>query len=366
NIAHSIACVKESLSPGQAMPKIRLGHGLYTYSLSSKKGKEALKELKDNNVVLEFQITSNVRLNNLNSLENHPLKQYLKEGIACVQGTDGAALYGTNSIDEQLSLEKMLGLTSDELAKMHEAEHNIIEESQIAYSTKKAAFAKLLGNRDMEEVLLEKMQAVKITKKVGKTTARMDANRELKDQIEDITWDRLPVVLLGGSFNTENRTTKISDNAIKQLDEMLDYLNPEEVCFIIGHKLAGYEKYLLDHNDKGFKIYSFVPAAISKKEAEKIKSAEVTVRVSTESEGMGIYKSFNYEIFERRPSVVVAFDGNSAAANLIQEAKNGKGKSKIYVWNHSKNLMQKAKSLHGYVKSFGEEETITDLIKKDL
>ena len=96
----------------------------------------------------------------------------------------------------------------------------------------------------------------------------------------------------------------------------------------------------------------------TKKEAEKIKSANVNVRVSIESEGMGIYKSINYEIFERRPSMVVAFDGNSAAANLIQEAKNGKGRSDIFVWSHSKNLMQKAKSLHGYVYSFDEDNPI--------
>ena len=362
NIAHSIACVKDSLSPGQPMPKMRLGHGLYTYSLSSKKGKDALKELKENNVVLEFQISSNVRLNNLNTLENHPLKQYLKEGIRCVQGTDGAALYGTNSIDEQLSLAKMLGLTNEELKQMRDAEDAIIQESQQAYSTKKAAFTKLLGNRDMEEVLLEKMKTVKISQSHGKSATKLDANTELKEKIEEITWDRLPVVLLGGSFNTESRTTKISSNAIKELDELLEYLNPEEVCFVIGHKLSGYEKYLLEHNTKGFRIYSFVPAMLTKKESDKIKHSDVKVRVSIESEGMGIYKSINYEIFERRPSVVVAFDGNSAAANLIQEAKNGKGRSAIFVWNHSKNLMQKAKSLHGYVFSFGEDKPITELI----
>ena len=105
-----------------------------------------------------------------------------------------------------------------------------------------------------------------------------------------------------------------------------------------------------------------MPSLITKKEANKIKESNVKVRVSIESEGMGIYKSINYEIFERRPSMVVAFDGNSAAANLIQEAKNGKGRSAIFVWNHSKNLMQKAKSLHGYVYSFGEEASITGLI----
>ncbi len=362
NISHSIACVKESLEPGQAMPKMRLGHGLYTYSPTSKKGRETLKQLKDNNVVLEFQITSNVRLNNLNTLENHPLKAYLKQGIRCVQGTDGAALYGTDAIDEQLSLERMLGLSDVELGLMKDAETQIIEESQKAYSDKKAAFAKLLGDRDLEEVLLEKMQTVKISSKKSKGEVRLDANTELKEQISEITWDRFPVVLLGGSFNTENRSTKLSANATQQIDELLEYLNPEEVCFVIGHKLSGYEKYILDHNTKGFRVYSFVPSAITKREADKIKISDVKVRVSTESQGMGIYKSFNYEIFERRPSMVVAFDGNSAATNLIQEAKNGKGKSAIFVWANSKLLMQKAKSLHGYVYSFDNERKLVDII----
>ena len=138
----------------------------------------------------------------------------------------------------------------------------------------------------------------------------------------------------------------------------MDILNPEDVCFVIGHKLAGYEKYLIEHNTKGFRIYAVVPAVISALEAQKLKKSGVIVRVSTESQGMGIYKSFNYEIFERRPSMVIAFDGNSAAANLIQEAKNGKGNSKILVWGHSKALNQKAKSLEGYVHVFDEEHPI--------
>ena len=362
NIAHSIKCVKDSLPLGQPMPKMRLGHGLYTYSPTSRKGKEVLKQLKDNNVVLEFQISSNVRLNNLNSLENHPLKQYLKEGIRCVQGTDGAALYGTSSIDEELSLAKMLNLSNAELKLMKDAESEIIKEGQEAYSRKKAAFVHLLGKKDLETVLLDKMQAVKIGQKVNKEAVKLDANAELKNQISEITWDRLPVVLLGGSFNSEKRATRLSHNATPQIDEMLEKLSPEDVCFVIGHKLSGYEKYLIDHNTKGFKIYSVVPAAITKKEAEKIKASHVLVRVSTESQGMGIYKSFNYEIFERRPSLVIAFDGNSAAANLIQEAKNGKGVSKILVWGHSKALTQKAKSLEGYVSIFDEQHTIVDIL----
>ena len=101
---------------------------------------------------------------------------------------------------------------------------------------------------------------------------------------------------------------------------------------------------------------------ITEAEKKRLRSYDLLIRVSTESQGMGIYKSFNYEIFERRPSVVVALDGNSAAANIIQEAKNGKGKSDIYVWGHSKTLRQKADSLQGYVRIFDEENPLGRLI----
>ena len=109
NVANTIRCVRESLAPGQEMPRVRIGHGLYTSNLASARGQKLVRDLRENRVTLEFQLTSNVRLNNLSDLEHHPLRQYLREGIACVQGTDGGALYGTNSIDEELALEKLLG-----------------------------------------------------------------------------------------------------------------------------------------------------------------------------------------------------------------------------------------------------------------
>ena len=64
---------------------------------------------------------------------------------------------------------------------------------------------------------------------------------------------------------------------------------------------------------------------------------------------MGIYKSFNYEIFERRNCTLFAFDGNSSIANLVQEARNGKGQARIFVYPKSPMLKAKAASLEGYV-----------------
>ena len=107
NVRKSIMCVKESLEKEQEMPRCRIGHGLYSEDLNTESGKELLKLMKDTGVVIEFQLTSNVRLNNLSDLKNHPIKIFLKNGIKCVQGTDGGGMYGSDTFDEQLALQNL-------------------------------------------------------------------------------------------------------------------------------------------------------------------------------------------------------------------------------------------------------------------
>ena len=370
NVAHSIQCVKDALAPGQPMPQMRIGHGLYTCSLRSEKGKELLKAIRDNHIVLEFQLSSNVRLNNLNLLDKHPLHQYLRAGIHCVQGTDGGALYGTNSIDEQLSLEKLLNLTHKELRSMKETENAILTESRDAFQRKTLAFRAMVGHRDFTDFLLEKIEEGE--GRIGENMTLpgrklLDSNTELEDQIEELPWDRMPVVVAGGSFNTQKRTTRVTPEGTELVEKMVEQLSPREYFFVLGHTLQGYERHLLECNRKRaeegkepFRIFCFVPARLTKTQLQRLKKENVRIRVSTESQAMGIYKSFNYEIFERRPSVVVAFDGNSAAENLIQEAKNGKGDAKILVWERAGALRRKAVSLEGYVRLF-ETDLLTDL-----
>lgn len=235
NVAHSIQCVKDALAPGQQMPQMRIGHGLYTCSLRSEKGKELLKAIRDNHIVLEFQLSSNVRLNNLNLLDKHPLHQYLRAGIHCVQGTDGGALYGTNSIDEQLSLEKLLNLTHKELRSMKETENAILTESRDAFQRKTLAFRAMVGNRDFTDFLLEKIEEGE--GRIGENMTLpgrklLDSNTELEDQIEELPWDRMPVVVAGGSFNTQKRTTRVTPEGTELVEKMVEQLSPREYfCF---------------------------------------------------------------------------------------------------------------------------------------
>ena len=61
--------------------------------------------------------------------------------------------------------------------------------------------------------------------------------------------------------------------------------------------------------------------------------------------------------------LVIGFDGNSAGANLIQEARNGKGRSEIYVWDRCSAFVEKARSLEGYVHFFGENAPLTEVLR---
>jgi len=120
---------------------------------------------------------------------------------------------------------------------------------------------------------------------------------------------------------------------------------------------------ICNRKNKNIEIYAIIPKLLTKEEKERLSSVKLTgVCISIESEGSGIYKSFNYEIFERRNSIVIAFGGNSPISNLVQEAKNGKGKSKIYVNSENDNLRQKAKNLEGYVTPFNFDSDIATII----
>lgn len=360
NVANSIRCVADSLLPGQPMPPLRIGHGLYTCDLRSARGKRLLEDMQKYGVILEFQITSNVRLNNLSQLNRHPLRQYLRYGIHCVQGTDGGALYGTNSIDEELSLEKLLGLTFPELYRMRQSEDAILAESLRVFENKKQAFLAACPGGDIEQYYARRMEATQSYERypLWRNGSRVSAEDRLKDQLAALPEGMLPIVVAGGSFNSSKRRTQMRPEDPFIIDTLLEKSDPNRVFFVVGHTLAAQEGYLVRQAAGKFRVYAIVPNQITRQEAARIKAAEIGVLVSIESSGMGLYKSFAYEVFKRFPSILLAFDGNAAAMNLIQEARNSRNKCQIYVSPHSRGLSDKADLLKGYIISLQDPEQI--------
>ena len=350
NMFKAISLVAGSLLPGQAFPYMRIGHGLYCASLKSKQGMELLEKIREHDIVLEFQLTSNVRLNNIIDLKTHPLKSYLKHGISCVMGTDGYGLYGTDSIDEQLALMNFLKITDQEFLQMKAVEDAIIRRQEENFRQKSEAFQTRLGQKSVQEFYngefgkrFDDISDVKFE------IRKHPSYPVFKDSIAELPWDKYPIVIAGGSFTSSNASPKVSDSDKVLLQALLDHLDPEKVFFVVGHKLLGQERYIVQNN-RQFDIYSFIPSLMTKSQIRKLSQANIKgIRLSTESQEMGIYKSFNFEIFERRNCVLFAFDGNSSITNLVQEARNGKGYARIFIYPKNAMLKAKAASLEGYV-----------------
>ena len=372
NVRKSILCVKEALKEGQTMPKCRIGHGLYSEDLNSQEGKELIQLMKKAGIIVEFQLTSNVRLNNISDLSNHPIKKFLQNNIKCVQGTDGCGFYGSDTFDEQLALQNLLGLTTEDFEKMRKVEEEIIENSENYFKEKSEKFEQFLAGRTIREAVLElEEKNMKETEHQGelRITNSLYTETELKEKIKQLPTDKVPVIIAGGSFNTKGRETIPTQEGIKVLRDFIEHVDNNNVYFIIGHKMQGYEKAIVDISkelNKKFEINAIVPKVVTPKVKDRLLDENINgICVSTETEELGIYKSFNYEIFERRKSIVIAFDGNSPVLNLVQEAKNGKGKSKIYVNKENQLLKEKADTLDGYVVPFEMKDKIVNKIFED-
>ena len=364
NMAKAIGLVEEALLPGQAFPHMRIGHGLYCASLKSRSGRELMEKLRSHDVILEFQLTSNVRLNNIIDLRTHPLKRYLEYGIPCVMGTDGYGLYGTDSIDEQLALSNFLKITDGEFLQMKAAEDGVIHRQKDNFVRKFQAFTAGQGSRSVLEYYREELGRVpRAVASVKFEIRKQPSYPVFKQKITELPWDKYPIIIAGGSFTSSDAYPAVGESDRAVLDALLEQLDPGKVFFVVGHKLLGHEKYLVECNRR-FDVYSIIPALMDKKQIKRLSQANITgIRLSTESQEMGIYKSFNFEIFERRNCTLLAFDGNSSVANLVQEARNGKGKARIFLYPRSAMLKAKAASLEGYVTIHPEPNEVIRRIR---
>lgn len=374
NIEKALDCIKICLPNGEKAPQIRLGHGLYVPDLDTREGKRIIDKMKDLDVILEFQLSSNVRLNNLTNLGNHPMKKYLASGVKCVQGTDGCGFYGIDTIDEQIALRNLLDIKDTDFAKMRKVEDEILAKRKVYFEEKSNKFEQFLDGRTIEAALKEEQE--KLLKEIDlneintKTSNRLNSYNVFKEKIVNLPQDKTPIIIAGGSFNSKGRVTMPNEAIKKSLKELLEKVDNKNTYILIGHKMQGYERAVLDISkelNKKFDVTAVVPKYVSEDIKENLDSSQDLsgIYVSPDPSELGIYKSFNYEIFERRNSVVVAFDGNSPVSNLIQEAKNGKGKAKIYVNSDVDVLKEKAKSLDGYVRLFNTSENLAKEILED-
>ena len=90
----------------------RIGHGVLALG-----DREAMEKLRTKGVVLDVCVTSNYLLNVVDSLEGHPLRRFLDDGVRCTINSDDPLLFGCNVLSEYRVCQDRLGMSDEVLAE---------------------------------------------------------------------------------------------------------------------------------------------------------------------------------------------------------------------------------------------------------
>ena len=362
----------------QPMPRVRIGHGLYGVD------DEVLDMAKEMQAIIEFNMSSNLALNNVNSITEIPIKKYLDRGIDVVLGTDGHGLYSTSGSQEAL-LASAAGLEPIDFEKIKETESKVMERARqrqeshpnivhikelydaITYTTPdgKVRYTREVG----EKYAREKQEA---SKHLGEQIAYTQAITD-EHQIEADTKGKIPIMLTGASkSNWPNILPKDQEYIRLTMQVLANTINPETSYVVTGGTNFGVEKTMHEAIHRR-NIKEQVPLILlgtltmeAALEGDKgVEPDTITHATILELEGR---KASNWmelpdtqlEYVRERNGYMIAVGGGGVVNDMIQRAHN------IGVDMHLMNgpygaSTNKSKSLVGNDYSF---ETIEQLLQR--
>lgn len=232
----------------QPMPRVRIGHGLYGVD------EEVLDMAKEMEAIIEFNMSSNLALNNINDITEIPIKKYLDRGIDVVLGTDGHGLYSTSGSQEAL-LASAAGLEPSDFEKIKQTESKVMERARqrqethpriedisslydaTTYSTPDGSYR---YTKEIEEYYrIEKKEALKrLNSNIAVTKAITDP-----EIIEHDTSGKIPILFSGASNKAWPNILPKDQEHIRLCNQVLaDVLNPETTYIVTGGTNYGSEK----------------------------------------------------------------------------------------------------------------------------
>lgn len=126
NVREAIAALR-SFVLDQGL-ELRIGHGLYGLEDDTLNDVAALSSSlkpEGGSVVFEFNLTSNLALNNIRTTFDVPLRRVLEAGVDVVLGTDGSGLYRTDVQDESQAA-RATGLSGSDVQKIAATEQRLL------------------------------------------------------------------------------------------------------------------------------------------------------------------------------------------------------------------------------------------------
>ena len=260
--------IEEELGREMPMPQIRIGHGLYGLDITEAEKEEnpneniklepgaVLKLAKKMGAIIEFNMSSNLALNNINSISDVPIKKYIDAGIDVVLGTDGHGLYSISENQEVL-LATAAGLEPKDFEKIRQTEAKVLEKAKERESEHPRIkdIKKLYSEIEFSTSSGKKRWSEKVERKYQKEDE--DKLTEIQEKLENIgiitdeekikdaTKGKIPIMITGASKGQYVNGTISAEDHKKiaiAMQVLADTLNPETSYIVTGGTNFGVEK----------------------------------------------------------------------------------------------------------------------------
>ncbi|MCX6642217.1 MAG: adenosine deaminase [Candidatus Bathyarchaeota archaeon] len=122
----------------------RIGHGV-----AATRDKATIQLLKSRNVTIECCPISNLRTGAIKSIKEHPIREFIQNGLKVSLNSDDPPMFGTDMNNEYLMLNKELDFTPRELAN-------------ISLNAVDTAFLPEVSKRELHEIFVGELQRLKL------------------------------------------------------------------------------------------------------------------------------------------------------------------------------------------------------------
>ncbi len=382
---------KEGRTPNKiVMPQVRIGHGLYGLDIKEDGNYKpveqdgVIKLIKEMGAIVEFNMSSNLALNNINDISTIPIKRYVDAGVDVVLGTDGHGLYSTFGKQEAL-LATAAGLEKEDFEKLVQTEKKVLdrarqrEQTHPRISNVKELYDSVIhtgenGGKhytpEVDRKIKEEKQARvdALLQKIEKTGAETNP-----EKIEEITKGKTPIVLTGASKKAwPNILPKDQEYIRLAMQVLANTLDPDKAFVVTGGTNFGVEKEMHEaghrRNEKSDKDLVVLGTLTMEAnlDKDKVEPNTITHAIVLKTGGnftknwMDLpYTQIRYAT--ERDGHIVAVGGGSVVSDYIQVAHNSGVKNLHLMDGPYGASTDKSKSLNGNGYSF---KTIEELIQR--
>lgn len=330
-------------------PAVRIGHGLYGVD------DECLGLCRETGAVIEFNMASNLSLNNIDCITDVPLKKYADHGIHCVLGSDGMGIYSTNP-EQDVILAHAAGFSRDDLLNMNKFEERLIVRADEIFAHKQHSLSQRLARGETYDNIFAPSYSTsdgtphytpEVTKRKNDEKSKLQKflNSEISRigaetdnaEVHKILKSRIPILVTGASVKAwPNISSEQQDEIRTAMQTLVNVINPEKVCILTGGTNHGVEKQLHEaaylrntRKSDQLAVIGTLTEDAAYTERASIESNTITHAVVLELNGRQAKSWFDLpdtvlDIVKRRGGEMIAVGGGGVVRDMIQRAHNMK------------------------------------------